>query len=68
MSFPEKGDLDDLFDFFRKNKLDVEWVKQQVYGKSTIPEKFPVQYVRDFEIVMYEITQRISRVGETPIN
>lgn len=65
MSFPERGDLDNLFDFFRKNELDVEWVKQQVYGKPTIPEGFPNQHVRDFEIVMNEIKKNVC---ETRIN
>ena len=55
MSFQENGCLDNLFDYFRKKKLDVEWVKEQVYGKPTIPQKFPTESVREFEDVIREI-------------
>lgn len=74
MSFPENGGLDNLFDFFRRKELNVEWVKEQVYGKPTIPETFPKEHVRDFEVVIHEIKNRetgsakITKITNVPEN
>ncbi|CAN0246124.1 unnamed protein product [Ectocarpus sp. 6 AP-2014] len=39
----EDPDIDDCFAYFRRKDslVDVQWVKEQIYRTSCVPEKFP---------------------------